>query len=95
MGYITMGKTLMLIVAVLGSVVLAVPAVAQRGGGRLMTRATLSGQSKVQRVPRNRQQCLANRRALGFNIETQSAGRCDKTFPKKIPKRPKRAATGR
>jgi hypothetical protein len=33
-------------------------------------------------LPANRAECLANRRALGYNIKTQGAGICNRLFPK-------------
>lgn len=71
----------MLMIAVAGALLAAVPSSADAQRGQYITRTTTSGQTKVLPLPTNKAQCLANRRALGYNIKKQGEGRCKSLFP--------------
>jgi hypothetical protein len=77
----------MLSVAVAGFSLAAaiMPAEAQfqsRAPSQQLVRKDAKGQDVAIPRPSNRAECLANRRALGFDIKKQGAGICDRLFPK-------------
>jgi hypothetical protein len=52
-----------------------------RPGVGYMTRQNASGEKMILRQPATCGQCLANRRALGYDPATQGPGVCAKHFP--------------
>jgi hypothetical protein len=76
-------RTALIVATILGSwLAISVSPVDARNFDGSVMRKNAKGQEVRMQLPSNRAECLANRRALGFNLKTQGAGRCDQLFPR-------------